>query len=77
VAANREHFKEGYYIHFNQIIMFKEKPADKAWDRILDAFIGAVEKENANPSGEMHEYGSVHACCGEGVDICQGCLKNI
>ncbi len=66
-----------YSIHFDHIIVFKEKPSDEAWNRILDAFIDAVEKEEAGTCGGMHEYGSIHACCEEGVTVCQECFEDI
>lgn len=69
---NNEHL-----VHFDHIIVFKEDPEDEAWYRILDAFLEAVEKEGASAGGGMHEYGSVHTCCEEGVTICQECLEDI
>lgn len=66
-----------YLIHFDHLILFKEKPSEEAWDRILAAFIGAVEKEGAGTCGGMHEHGSVHTCCEEGVTVCQECLEDM
>lgn len=64
-----------YLLHFDHIIVFKQKPDNEVWNRILDAFMGAVDKEGAYAGGGIHELGSVHTCCEEGINVCQECLK--
>lgn len=66
-----------YLVHFDHIIAFDEEPPGEAWDRILDAFIEAVEKEGASTGGGMHEHGSIRACCEEGATVCQECLEDM
>ena len=51
---------------------------EDAVDRIMDAIIDAVEKENTGTGCGMHEYGENRMCqCCEEVTVCNNCLKEI
>ena len=66
-----------YLLHFDHVIQFDEEPGEEAWYRILDAFIEAAIAEGGSVAGGMHELGTVHTCCEEGVTVCQECLEDI
>ncbi len=66
-----------YLIHFDHVLQFDEEPDEEAWYRILDSFIDIVAKEGGSASGGMHELGTIHTCCKEGVTVCQECLEDI
>ena len=66
-----------HLIHFDHVIQFRDEPDEEALHRILDAFIDAIEAEGAFCGGGMHELGTVHTCCEEGVTVCQECLEDM
>ena len=53
---------EDNLICFNYIINLKDNKDPEAWWRILDAFINAVERENAGACGGMHPLSSNKYC---------------
>lgn len=52
---------------FSYVIDFHDNKDPEAWNRILDAFIDAVEKEGACTGGGMHETSIKNA------DFCDNC----
>lgn len=48
---------------FSFVIDLDDNSDPEAWDRILDAFIAAVEKENGHTGGGMHVTGSCEDWC--------------
>lgn len=63
---SEEHDGSENLVCFNFVIDLHDNQDHAAWDRILDAFLEAVEKENACAGGGMHPTGSNKHC-----DICQ------
>jgi len=65
-----EHEGSDNLLCFNFVIDLHDNLDPKAWDRILDAFIEAVEKENACAGGGIHPTGTNKYCqlCQEGLD---------
>ena len=53
-------------ICFNFVIDLHGNQDPDAWDRILDAFLEAVEKEGGGAGGGIHRTGTNKFC-----DICQ------
>lgn len=53
---------ESNLVCFKFVIDLKDNKDPEAWDRILDAFIEAVEKEDAVTGGGMHPLGSSKYC---------------
>lgn len=53
-------------ICFNFVIDLHDNHDPDAWDRILDAFIDAVEKEGACAGGGLHQTGTNKFC-----DMCR------
>lgn len=49
-------------ICFKFVIDLQDNKDPEAWDRILDAFIEAVEKENAVAGGGIHLLGTNEYC---------------
>lgn len=47
---------------FKFVIDFQDNRDPAAWDRVLDAFIDAVEKENAVTGGGLHPIGTNKYC---------------
>jgi len=47
---------------FKFLVDFRSNKDPEAWDRVMDAFITAVEKENAAAGGGMHPLGSNKQC---------------
>lgn len=58
-----EHDGSDNLICFNFVIDLHENRDPEAWDRILDAFIAAVEKEGASAGGGLHPTGSSLKWC--------------
>lgn len=49
-------------ICFSFVVDLRENYAPEAWDRILDAFIKAVEKEGGGAGGGIHQTGTNKLC---------------
>lgn len=60
------HKENDNLICFNFVIDLHDNHDPDAWDRILDAFIEAVEREGAGAGGGLHPTGTNKYC-----DICQ------
>lgn len=54
--------KENETVCFSFVIQFRGEHDEGAWERILDAFIVAVERENAGAGGGMHLTGTNRFC---------------
>lgn len=65
-------------ICFSFVVDLRENRDPEAWDRILDAFIDAVEKEKGGAGGGIHETGTNPMCqdCGP-VKTCFECGKEL
>jgi hypothetical protein len=48
---------------FKFVIDFRGNKDPEAWDRVMDAFIDAVEKEGAGAGGGMHPLGTNKNSC--------------
>lgn len=70
IDTSDEHDGSDNLICFSFVIDLHDNHDPQAWDRILDAFIDAVEKENACAGGGMHPTGSNKYCdnCREILD---------
>jgi hypothetical protein len=64
--ADNEHDGSDNLICFNFVVDLHDNHDPEAWNRILDAFIEAVEKEGACAGGGIHPTGS-------SLDWCTGC----
>lgn len=53
---------EDSQVCFSFIINFRDNKDPEAWDRVLDAFLLAVKRENAGAGGGMHPLGSNNYC---------------
>ena len=70
MASTRDQIMDNL-VCFNFVIDLHNNSDPVAWNRILTAFIEAVEKENGSAGGGMHPTGSNALC-----DICQGDLDD-
>jgi len=66
-----EHEGSDNLICFSFVIDLHENRDPEAWDRILDAFIEAVEEEGGCAGGGIHETGSNPLC-----DVCRDDFKD-
>lgn len=53
---------EDNLVCFSFVIDFKDNTDPESWDRVLDALIDAVERENVGAGGGMHPLGSNKYC---------------
>jgi len=70
--------KEENIICFSFVVDLHENRDPEAWNRLIDAFIDAVEKEGGSAAGGVHQTGTNPMCqdCGP-IDLCFECRKKL
>jgi hypothetical protein len=78
-VGKSEKMSEENLICFNFVINLRDNQDPEAWDRILDTFIEAVEKEGGGAGGGVHQTGANPLCevCREEGEITMLDLREI